>query len=333
MATLITGATGFIGSHIARKLVERGEKVKILLRKTSRTSNIDDIEAERIYGDILDSDSVRNALKGCDTLYHTAGFVSFRKADYRKMEDINVMGTANVLSAALEAGVKKAVYTSSVAAIGVDPRGGLANEEATFTLEHEGIQYLNTKYYAEKEAVRFYEKGLPVVIVNPSVVIGPGDIYLSSTAFILWYCNKRFPGYMDGTLNIVDVDDVADGHLLALEKGKPGERYILSNKNLSLRELFNLLQEVTGIPSPKIKIPYFIAYASAYLVERIIGLSFPNFSTMDVDSVKLSKYVWYVDNSKAKKELGFEPKHVEESIQETVNWFRDKGFIKGKKNS
>jgi len=327
MASLVTGATGFIGSHIARKLVQRGEKVKILLRKSSKTLNIDDIDAERVYGDIMDVESVKKALEGCDTLYHTAGFVSFRKADYKKMEEINVKGTANVLSAALEAGVRKAVYTSSVAAIGVDPGGGIANENTVFTLESEGIQYLNTKYHAEREAFKFFDKGLPVVVVNPSVVIGPGDVYLSSAGCVLWFCKKKFPGYMDGTLNLVDVEDVAEGHILAAEKGKVGERYILANKNLTVKEFFDLMEKVTGISGPKMKIPYIVAYGSAFLLERVLGLSFPNFSTMDVDSVKLSRFNWFVDSSKAVRELGFPQTPIEETIEKTVKWFRDNGYL------
>lgn len=327
MATLVTGATGFLGSHIARKLAQRGEKLKILLRKTSKTSNIDDIPAERVYGDILDTDSVKRALEGCDTVYHTAGFVSFKKADYKKMEDINVKGTVNVLSAALEAGVKKAVYTSSVAAVGIDPKVGVANEETSFTLEQEGVQYLNTKYYAEREAFKIYQKGLPLVIVNPSVVIGAGDVYLSSTAAILWYCKRKFPGYIDGTLNLVDVEDVAEGHILGAEKGRLGERYILANKNLTIKEFFDLMERITGIPSPKIKIPYFIALASAFIVERVLGLYSPNYSTMDVDSVKLSKFHWYVDSSKAIQELGFPQTPIEETIRKTVKWFKDNGYL------
>ena len=327
MATLVTGAAGFLGSHIARKLVQRGERVRILLRKTSRTLNIKDIDAERVYGDILDIDSVKEALKGCDTLYHVAGLVSSKKADYKKLEDINVKGTVNVLSAALEAGVKKAVYTSTVAAIGVDPGGGIADEETPFTLEHMGIQYVNTKYYAEKEAMKFYEKGLPLVIVNPSVVIGPRDIHLSSTGFILWYCKKKFPGYMDGGVNFVDVEDVAEGHILAAEKGKVGERYILGNKNLSIKELFSLLEKVTGIPSPKRKIPYFMALTAGFIAERILRVSSPNFVVQDVDSAKAFRLYWYFDSSRAVRELSFPQTLVEESLEKTVRWFKSNGYL------
>jgi len=327
MAILVTGATGFIGSHIARKLVERGEHVKVLLRKSSRTSNIDDIDVERVYGDVMDINSVNEALKGCDTLYHTAGVASFRKEDYQKMEDVNVQGTSNILTAALNAGTKKVVHTSSIAAIGVAPHGGIANEETEYGLDYLGVKYLDTKHRGEQKALELAKQGLPVVIVNPSTVIGTGDIYLSSTAFILWFYKKKFPGYMDGTLNMVDVEDVAEGHILAAEKGKVGERYILGNQNFTLLELFNLLEEVTGVPKPKMKIPYFMALASGYFVERILGMSFPNYSTMDLDSVKLSKFRWHFDCSKAKKELGYSPSNIEESIRKTVKWFKENGYL------
>jgi len=327
MTTLITGATGFLGSHIVKKLVKRGEKVKVLLRKTSNTSNIENIDVERVYGDILDGNSIKDALKACDTLYHTAGLTSSKKADYKKMEDINIKGTINVLSAALESGIKKAVYTSSVAAIGADSAGGVINENTTFMLENEGIQYVNTKYHAEKEALKIYEKSLPLVIVNPSVVLGPGDIYLSTTGLIIRYCKKRIPGYLDSGFNVVDVEDVAEGHILAAEKGRTGERYILGNKNITILELFKLMEEITGIPSPKMKFPYFFALTMGFIVERILGISLPNFSAMDIDTVKLSKFNWYCDSTKAIRELGFPQTPIEETLEKTVKWFKDNGYL------
>ncbi|GJM16842.1 MAG: dihydroflavonol-4-reductase [Thermodesulfobacteriota bacterium] len=327
MATLVTGATGFIGSHIARKLVDRGVQVKVLLRKSSKTTNIDDIDVEKVYGDVMDMDSINEALSGCDTLYHTAGVASFRKEDYQKMEDINVDGTSNILNAAVESGIKKVVHTSSIAAIGVDSEGGVANEETEYDLDYLGVKYLDTKHRGEQIALDLAKKGLPLVVVNPATVIGTGDIYLSSTAFILWYYKKKFPGYMDGTLNMVDVEDVAEGHILAAEKGGIGERYILGNKNFTLLELFSLLEEVTGVPKPKMKIPYFMALASGYFVERILGMSFPNYSTMDLDSVKLSKLRWHFDSSKAINELGYQPRDVKESVKNTLEWFRENGYL------
>lgn len=327
MSTLVTGATGFIGSHIARKLAERGEKVKVLLRKTSKTKNIDDLDVTKVYGDILDIDSLKEAMKGCQTLFHSAGFVSFKKSDYKKMEDINVIGARNVLTAALEEGIEKVLFTSSVAAIGPEEGGSLINESTEFKMFDENIGYLNDKYLAEKEASDFFKKGLPVIILNPAVVLGEGDVNLSSSGSVLWFCKKKFPGYMDGTLNIVDVEDVAEGHILAAERGKPGERYILGNANLTVKEYFDLLEKVTGVKAPKLKIPYPFAYGTAFLVERLLGFTFPNYSSMDLDSIKLSKYNWFVNTSKAENELGYTKRPIEETIEKTVQWFKNNGFL------
>ena len=327
MATVVTGATGFIGSHITRKLVERGDRVKVLVRKTSNTKNIDSLDVEKIYGDVGDIDSLKAAFSGCDKLFHTAGFVSFKKSDHQKMLDINVRGASNVLSAAMDVGVSKVVFTSSVAAIGIERDGSAVTESTQYDLYSEGIGYMNCKYLAEREAVSFSEKGLPVIITNPSVVLGTGDIYLSSSGSVLWFCKKRFPGYMDGTFNLVDVEDVANGHLLAEEKGKPGERYILANENVNVRSYFALLEEITGISAPRIKIPYIFAYSTAFLLERVLGLGFPNYSTLDIDSIKLSKYNWHADNSKAVSELGFTVTPIEQTIEKTVGWFRENGHL------
>lgn len=327
MTTLVTGATGFIGSHITRQLVDRGDKVRVLLRKTSKTDNIDDLEVERIYGDILDPASIEKAVEGCDMVFHTAGYVSFRKSDYEKMNRINVEGSRNVLSASLGSGVSRVMFTSSVAAIGPISMGEKITEDNEYRIYNQNIGYMNSKYLAEKEAHEFSKKGLPVVILNPSVVIGPGDIYLSSSASILWYCKKKFPGYMDGTFNMVDVEDVARGHLLAAEKGIPGERYILGNEDLTVKEFFDIMEKITGIRSPGFKIPYWFAYVTAWLVEMIPGLSFPNYSSMDVDSVRLSRYCWHADSTKARNELGFTTKPIEESIRNTVSWFKENGYL------
>lgn len=327
MATMVTGATGFIGSHITRKLVERGERVKVLVRKTSNTKNIDSLDVEKVYGDVGSPDSLRAAFSGCDTLYHTAGFVSFKKSDYQKMIDVNVKGSSNVLAAAMDEGVSRVLFTSSVAAIGVESDGSPVTEATEYDLYSKEIGYMNCKYLAEKEAKRFVQNGLHVVILNPSVVLGPGDIYLSSSGSVLWFCKKKFPGYMDGTFNVVDVEDVAEGHLLAAEKGKSGERYILANENVDVQGYFALLQKVTGVPAPRMKIPYPFAYTTAFLLERLFGFSFPNYSSLDLDSIKLSKYNWHADSSKAERELGFTTTPVEETIRKTVEWFRENGYL------
>ena len=266
-------------------------------------------------------------MKGCQTLFHCAGFVSFKKSDYKKLEDINVLGARNVLTAAMEEGVKKVLFTSSVAAIGPEEDGSPINENTDFKMFDKNIGYLNDKYLAENEANDFFKKGLPVIILNPAVVLGEGDVNLSSSGSVLWFCKKKFPGYMDGTLNIVDVEDVAEGHILAAEKGKPGERYILGNANLTVKQYFDLLEKVTGVKAPKLKIPYPFAYGTAFLVERLLGFAFPNYSSMDLDSIKLSKYNWFVNTSKAENELGYTKRPIEETVEKTVKWFKNNGFL------
>ena len=329
MAVLITGGSGFIGSHVARKLKEKGKQVRALARATSRTEGLEVLGAEIVRGDITDRESILKALDGCDTLYHCAGFVSFRKKDYPKMVRINVDGAKNALSAALETGVSKVVFTSSVAALGPAAKGELINEETSPDPSFNGadIGYMNVKRAAEAAALDFCDKGLNVVITNPSVVVGPGDVHLSSVGSVLWYCKRRFPGYMDGTLNLTDVEDVAEGHILAAEKGRTGERYILCNTNLTVPEYFAMLEKVTGVPSPKMKIPYAAAYISAFLAERLPGFAFPNYSTMDLDSVKLSRYNWHADCSKAERELGYRRSPIEESLARTVVWFKSRGLL------
>ncbi len=326
MAILVTVDPGFLGSYIVKKLVQRGERVRILLRKTSEVPMIQGLDIERVYGDILERDSVRDALRGCDTLFHVAGFVSSKRADYRIMEDINVKGAVSVLSAALESGVKKVVYTCSASSVGIDPSGGIANEETPFTIEHMGIQYANSRHRAEKEALKLYDKGLPVVIVNPTVIIGP-DMKIVSTGTILWYCKRKLRGYMDGGLNLVDVDDVAEGHILAAERGRVGQRYILGNRNFSLEGVFSLMEKITGIPRPRRKIPYSLAITVAFFAERVFRLPSPRYVTLDVDSVKSAALHWYFDNSKAVKELGFRPTSIEESLERIVRWLRDNGYL------
>lgn len=324
MTALVTGATGFIGSYILKKLLQRKEKVRVLIEKNEE-AELGNIDVEKIYGNILDIDLVRAALSGCDVLFHSDFLASFKKADYSKMEDINVKGTVNVFTAALEAGVRRAVYTSSVSAIGVHPSVGIADEETSFNLEHLGVGYIDTRHRAEKEAMKLYQKGLPLVVLNVTGVIGPRNML--GSRFILAYCKKRIPGYIDGGMNIVDVDDVAEGHILAAAKGRIGERYILGNRNLSLKEFVYLLEKVTGIVGRNIKIPYSIALAAGFVMENTIGLVNPNYVGMTVDSVKSGALYWYFDSSKARRELGYTTKPIEETLIKTVKWFQDNGYL------
>ena len=221
---------------------------------------------------------------------------------------------------------EQSLFTSSVAAIGPEADGSLITEDTEYNMLDKNIGYLNDKYLAEREAKEFYQRGLPVTILNPAGVVGAGDVNLSSSGSVLWFCKKKFPGYMDGTLNLVDVEDVAEGHILAAEKGKPGERYILGNANLTVKEYFDLLERVTGVKAPKMKIPYPFAYGTAFLVERLLGFAFPNYSSMDLDSIKLSKFNWFVDTSKAENELGYTKTPIEKTIEKTVECLKPTVF-------
>ena len=235
--TLVTGASGLVGSHVARQLVERGDSVRVTTRAHSRMGNLAGLDIEKVECDVLDRRAVRRAMRGVERLFHVAGLTNLR-ADADTLFRINVQGTTTVLEEALAAGVERCVYTSSVAAVGPAPRGSTADERQVFRAGRYGLPYINAKHEAEKEALRIGGLGLPVVVVNPGHVFGAGDVYHSSTELVRRFLRREIPAYVDGALNIVDAEDVARGQLLADERGTPGERYILGNRNYTLDRLF-----------------------------------------------------------------------------------------------
>ena len=248
MTTLVTGATGFLGSALARELLKDGRTLKLLIRKNSDTRNIDDLDCEVAYGDLRDPDSLKSALKGCSTLYHTAAYYSLWSQDKKLIYDINVQGTRNILESALEMGVEKVVYTSTVGCIGLSEDGTPANENQPMNPATLCNDYKLSKYEAEQVAHELFGQGLPVIIVNPSTPIGPRDIKPTPTGkIILDFLNRKMPAYIDTGLNLIDVADCARGHIMAEEKGQPGERYILGNKNMSLKDILLALETLTGL--------------------------------------------------------------------------------------
>ena len=263
--TLVTGATGFIGSHVARRLNQRGDDLRVTVRKRSRTEALRGIDCEQVACDLLDRRAVRRALQGVDRVFHAAGMVSLQPRDAERLFHVNVRATRLLLEECLRAGVEQVVYTSSVAAIGPAPRGERADETSVFTAGALGIPYVNSKHEAEVEAFRLAARGLPLVCVNPSVVLGAGDVYGSSTSLVRRFLLGRIPVYVDGGVNIVDVEDVAAGHLLADEKGVPGERYILGGRNYTLRRLFADLARVSGVEAPVLRLPAAAALRLAQL--------------------------------------------------------------------
>ena len=316
--TLVTGASGLIGSNLLRALLQRGDEVRILLRPNALDDNLAGLECDRATGDILDRRSVRRALRDVERVFHVAGTTSLRKpaADVYR---INVDGTRIVLEECLRAGVERVVYTSSVAAVGPARRGSTADETQVFDAGAYGIPYVNAKHEAEVQARRLAARGLPVVIVNPGFVFGRGDIRRSSTEIVRRFLRRQISAYVDGALNIVDVRDVARGHLAADERGEPGERYILGNRNYTLDRLFADLGRVSGVEPPSLKLPVPVALAVAEAQARL-----PGRAQITPAEVRASSLWWTYRNTKAKRELGWRPSPHEDTIEATVAWYRER---------
>ena len=315
--TLITGATGLIGSHVARALVERGDDLRATVRQASRTETLTALDVHTVRADILDRRSLRRAMQGVDRVFHVAGTTRLNLPRERLFA-VNVEGTRIVLEEALRADVEGVVYTSSVAAIGPAPPGSTADERQVFNTGRHGLPYVDSKHEAEVEALRFVARGLPLVIVNPAHVLGPGDRGRSSTTLVRRYMRREIPAYVNGTLNIVGVEDVARGHLLADEVGKVGERYILGNRNFTLDRLFADLARLTGIEPPLVKLPLPVALALARTAGGVPGVHMP--SAIDIRAASLN---WAFRNSKAKRELSWKTSPHEDCLEATIAWYRE----------
>jgi dihydroflavonol-4-reductase len=316
---LVTGATGLVGSHVTRLLVERGDDVRVTVRDRSRMDNLAGLDVEAVSGDVLDRRAVRRALRGVDRVFHIAGHTSLR-ASRELLFKVNVQGTRIVLEEALRAGVERAVYTSSVAAIGPAPRGSTADERQPFLAGGLDVPYVHSKREAESEALRVAAAGLPVVIVNPAHVFGAGDLYRSSTELVLRFLRRQIPAYVDGALNVVDAEDVARGHLLADERGTPGERYILGNRNFTLDRLLADLARLSGVAPPPLKLPVTAALAFARAAEA--ASASPPITQVEV---RAASQWWAYRSTKAKRELGWKPSHHEDTLEHTIAWYRERG--------
>lgn len=315
---LVTGATGLVGSHVVRALLERGDEVRAVARSQSRLDNVEALDVEVVRADILDRRAVRRAMAGADRVFHVAGLTSLR-ARRETAFRVNVEGTRIVLAEALRAGVERVVHTSSVAAIGPAPAGTTVDEKQDFDAGRYGIPYVDSKHAAEIEALRMVVRGLPVVIVNPGHVLGRGDVYRSSTELVRRFLRREIPAYVDGTLNIVDARDVAEGHLLAETAGRPGERYILGGRNFTLDRLFADLGRISGVEPPAVKLPLAAALALAEAAEALPGR--PIATRAEVRAASLR---WAVRNTKARRELGWRPSPHEDTLESVVAWYRER---------
>ena len=326
MTTLVTGATGFVGSVVARLLLEQDESVRVLARPNSDRRNLENLEVEIVEGDLNDPASLKKAVKGCNALYHVA-------ADYRlwipKPDEIyktNVEGSRSLLLAAADAGVKRMIYTSSVATLGINSDGTPSNEDTPVSLEKMIGHYKRSKFLAEQTVQELIDKeGLPIIIVNPSTPIGPGDIKPTPTGkMILDAVNGKTPAYVDTGLNLVHVEDVAKGHLQAYEKGQIGQRYILGGEDMSLKEILTMIAELTDQKPPKIKLPHSVVMPIAYISEAWAKFTNGSEPRATVDGVRMSRKKMYFSSEKAKQEIGYQHRSANEAIKDAVEWF--KGF-------
>ena len=328
MKTLVTGTTGFLGAALLRELIADGRDVRVLVRPDADRSNIEGLDAEVVTGDLRDRDSLAAALQGCEVLYHAAAYYSLWSRDKRTMYDINVQGTRNILEAALTENVRKVVYTSTVGCIGLWPDGRPADEQTPLDPAILCNDYKLSKYQAEQAALEFAGRGLPVVVVNPSAPVGPWDIKPTPTGkLILDFINGKMPAYLDTGLNLIDVRDCARGHLLAEQKGNVGERYILGNRNLSLHEILLALEKITGIPAPRIKMPYWVAYAAGWICETVSDVITHQPPAVPLGGVKMAKHKMYFDPSKAVRELGLPQNSVVGALEDAVQWMKEHGMV------
>ena len=320
--TLVTGASGFIGWHVARLLTERGQKVRALVRPTSR---LRELEVEPVVGDLRDAGSLDRAVAGCERVFHVAADYRLWARDPQELYGSNVEGTRNLLQAARKHGVERFVYTSTVGCIGV-PSGGLGDETVPVTLEEMSGDYKRSKFLAERLALEFAASGLPVVIVNPTAPVGDHDVKPTPTGkIVLDFLKGAMPAFIDTGLNLVDVRDTAAAHLLAAERGRPGERYIVGCENLTLAEILQKLARLTGKEAPRVKLPYAVAYAAGMLTTgwaRMTGRP----PRAPLEAVRMAKKKMFVSTEKARRELGFAPGPVDAALGRAVEWFQANGY-------
>jgi dihydroflavonol-4-reductase len=320
--TLITGATGFVGWHVARKLLDRGCFVRALARDPQRLRELDGVEG--VQGDLRDPGSLERAVAGCSVVYHVAADYRLWAPDPQEMFRSNVAGTRCVLEAARKAGVDRVVYTSTVGCVGMPP-GELGDERTPVSVEEMSGPYKRSKFLAEQVALEFAGKGFPVVIVNPTAPVGDHDFKPTPTGkIVVDFLRGAMPAYLDTGLNVVDVQDVAEGHLLACERGKPGERYILGAENMTLQQIFENLAALTGRKAPGMRIPYAVAYAAGVASTawaRVAGGE----PRAPLDGVKMARKKMWVKHDKAVRDLGYRPGPAVNALQRAVNWFQSNG--------
>jgi len=327
MKCFVTGATGFLGSHVARQLLAAGAEMRLLMRPTSRLDNITDLPAERVVGDLRDAESLRKGMSDCEYVFHVAADYRLWARNGQELYESNVDGTKNILQAARDSGVRRVIYTSSVATMGFGNNGHLTDEQSPVNLDNMIGDYKRSKFMAERVVIEAGLAGQNVVMVNPTTPIGERDIKPTPTGqIVVDFLKKKFPAYVDTGLNLVDVVDCADGHLLAMEKARPGERYILGSENLTLKQILDKLGDITGLPSPNIKVPYGVALAAGAWGSVVVGGMMKREPRATIEAVQMSRKKMFVSSSKAERELGWKPRGVDDALRRAAEWFQAHGY-------
>jgi dihydroflavonol-4-reductase len=327
MLAFLTGATGFVGSHVARALAEQGADLRLLVRANSNTKNIDHVKADLVTGDLRDPASLEKGIAGCEVVFHVAADYRLWVRDPEEMYRANVEGTRAILEAARKNRVRRVVYTSSVATMGFTSNGHSADENSPVSLENMIGPYKRSKFMAEQVAIEAARAGQDVVIVNPSTPVGERDIKPTPTGrIVVDFLKKKFPAYVDTGLNLVDARECALGHIAALERGRSGERYILGGENLTLKQILDKLAAITGLPSPKIRVPYVLALATGVVDEIVTGRIRGREPRATIDAVRMGRKKMFVSSAKAERELGWKRVPVDDALRRAADWFRGNGY-------
>ena len=323
MRVLVTGATGFVGGNLVRTLVDRGYDVRALVRRNSNTLALENLGVEEALGDLRDRESIAKALKGCQGVFHCAAMYTFWSRDPSEVYRVNVEGTKIIFEEAERAGVERAVYTSTVSTIGL-PKKGLGTEDTQLQPKDLVGHYKKSKYLGEQEALAAASNGLPVVVVNPAAPIGPWDVKPTPTGgIVLDFLRRKLPVYISTGMNVIDVEDVATGHVLAMEKGVPGQRYILGHRNMTLLEVLLTLEAITGVRAPRVRIPVNLIILLGMIDYLIEGKLLKRKPRIPLEGMRVAKKPMYVSSAKAVRELGLPQSPVEEALEKAVRWFRD----------
>lgn len=328
MKAFITGATGFVGSHVARALAAEGAELRLLVRPTSRADNIADLRAEVAVGDLCEPESLKKAMAGCEFVFHVAADYRLWVRDPEQMYRANVEGTRAVIRAAQESGVRRVIYTSSVATMGFTREGHIAAEDSPVSIKDMVGHYKRSKFMAEQIALEAGKSGANVVVVNPTTPIGEYDIKPTPTGrIVVDFLQRKFPAYVDTGLNLADVKEVARGHLLAMEKARPGERYILGGENLTLKQILDKLAALTGLPSPRMKVPHAVAMGFAVFDQFFTGMILGKEPRATIDAVKMGRKKMFASSTKAERELGYRHVAVDDALRRAVEWFQGHGYV------